>query len=298
MSGAPAGKNRDYIHSARGRKGQRRLAVLWRFKLTRRAFFSLFEPTRFNQTATASTQQSPISLLSSISSPRPMYVYSSPFPFSFSRPSSQSSKLISSSTILLLTQNHYQTTRNAAASYIQSHADDFLPFLPSVQGEDGAGADSDGLMTPTQLLEYTRLIRETGEWGGEPEILALSKAFDVPIHVVQQGPPAIVVHSPDPEARGTLSPEEAREIQAVRITYHTRMYGLGAHYNSRPSFSFLFFSSSPCPCNRLCRSIGRWRDYCSLCSDLGSLLTPVLSVSSSSSPTSFCRAETVRHARP
>jgi len=65
------------------------------------------------------------------------------------------------------------------------------------------------------------------------QILALSRAFNIPIHVIQVGPPTIVAHSPDPDAKGALKPKEAKEIRACKITFHTRMYGLGAHYNSR-----------------------------------------------------------------
>jgi OTU domain-containing protein 6 len=72
--------------------------------------------------------------------------------------------------IRLALQNDYQVTRNAAADYILSHADDFLPFLPSASGEDGDGAEDDGMMTPEGMAEYCRRIRESGEWGGEPEV--------------------------------------------------------------------------------------------------------------------------------
>lgn len=67
-------------------------------------------------------------------------------------------------------QNNYQVTRDAAADYILSHSDDFLPFLPSASGEDGDGAEDDGMMTPEGMAEYCRRIKESGEWGGEPEV--------------------------------------------------------------------------------------------------------------------------------
>ncbi|KAL7411866.1 hypothetical protein BDY24DRAFT_395129 [Mrakia frigida] len=132
----------------------------------------------------------------------------------------------------IIKENNYALARNAAADYILSHQDDFLPFLPSASGEDGDGAEEDGMMTPEGMAEYCRRIKESGEWGGEPEILALSRAFNIPIHVIQVGPPTIVAHSPDPDAKGALKPKEAKEIRACKITFHTRMYGLGAHYNS------------------------------------------------------------------
>lgn len=127
-------------------------------------------------------------------------------------------------------QANYTVTRVAAANYIYTHRDDFLPFLPSIVGEDGVGATDAGLMTPQQFEMYCTAIRDTGVWGGEPEILALSRAYNIPIHVIQSGTPPVVVHNPSgaPDQDGGFD----RSKRAVRISYHRRMYGLGEHYNS------------------------------------------------------------------
>lgn len=77
-------------------------------------------------------------------------------------------------------------------------------------------------MNPRQFEKYCVTIRDTGAWGGEPEILALSKAYNVPIHVVQGGTPPIVVHDPAGGQAG-----DVRDKHAARISYHRRMYGLG-----------------------------------------------------------------------
>ncbi|KAG8983223.1 hypothetical protein FRB94_007619 [Tulasnella sp. JGI-2019a] len=130
-------------------------------------------------------------------------------------------------------QTNYKTTRAAAANYMLDHPDDFLPFLPSMDGEDGAGATDDGLMTPKNFAQYCSTIRNTGVWGGEPEIMALSRAYNVPIHVAQWGQPPIVCHSPD-------GMEVDPHLPSVKVSYHRRMYGLGEHYNSlRPKRSVL-----------------------------------------------------------
>ena len=100
-----------------------------------------------------------------------------------------------------------------------SHPDDFLPFLPSEAGEDAAGATDPGLMSPAQFERYCATMRGTAVWGGEPEILALSRAFDIPIHVVQGGTPSVVVHEPSSGPGAAKSP--------VYISYHRRLYGLG-----------------------------------------------------------------------
>ncbi|KAH7916043.1 hypothetical protein BJ138DRAFT_766439 [Hygrophoropsis aurantiaca] len=131
--------------------------------------------------------------------------------------------------ILPPAQANYVTVRIAASTYIFTHPNDFLPFLPCPGGEDGAGAtDNTGLMTPRQFEQYCVTIRDTGAWGGEPEILALSKVYRVPIHVVQGGIPPVVVHDP----LSTSQTHIGRDRKAVRISFHRRMYGLGEHYNS------------------------------------------------------------------
>ncbi|KAH7889736.1 OTU-domain-containing protein [Phlebopus sp. FC_14] len=124
---------------------------------------------------------------------------------------------------------NYATVRVAASDYIYQHSDDFLPFLTSSSGEDGVGATGDtGLLSAEQFEQYCLNIGNTGAWGGEPEILALSRAYNVPIQVVQGGNPPVVVHSPDGNSSVVLD----RSAKVVRISFHRRMYGLGEHYNS------------------------------------------------------------------
>ncbi|KAJ3856292.1 hypothetical protein EV368DRAFT_71702 [Lentinula lateritia] len=138
-------------------------------------------------------------------------------------------------------QANYATARLAACNYMYSHPDDFIPFLPSTSGEDGPGALDAGIISPKGFEYYCQAIRDTSEWGGEPEILALSRAFNVPIHVIQSGKPPIVIHNPT----GTPNDGDVREKRAVRISYHRRMYGLGEHYNSlRPQSKLSNISNS------------------------------------------------------
>ncbi|KZT59786.1 cysteine proteinase [Calocera cornea HHB12733] len=121
-----------------------------------------------------------------------------------------------------------ETTRHAAAQYMRAHPDDFLPFLPSVEGEDGQGATDDGLMTAQQFERYCGNIDSTAQWGGQPELLALAKAYGVEIDVVQGGTPSVVKTRPsdDPHGHGH------GQWPVAHISYHRRMYGLGEHYNS------------------------------------------------------------------
>jgi len=118
----------------------------------------------------------------------------------------------------------YTNTRLVASNYIWSHPEDFLLFLPD------ESSSSSGLMSPRSFEQYCAAIRETSVWGGEPEILALSRAFNVPIHVVQGTSPPVIVHNPvGAPADGDITDKEKK---VVRISYHRKMYGLGEHYNS------------------------------------------------------------------
>ena len=75
-------------------------------------------------------------------------------------------------------------------------------------------------MSPEEFDQYCANVRDSAVWGGEPEILALSRAFNVPIHIIQGAKPHVVIHNPggDPPPQNT---------PIVRISYHRRMYGLG-----------------------------------------------------------------------
>jgi hypothetical protein len=76
-------------------------------------------------------------------------------------------------------------------------------------------------MSPREFQMYCASIRDTAAWGGEPEIMALSRAYNVPIHVIQAGKPPIVIHEPPPNM------SDGVENKIVFISYHRRMYGLG-----------------------------------------------------------------------
>ena len=97
----------------------------------------------------------------------------------------------------------YKTTRQVAAAYISEHPDDFAPFLEE------------------PLPEYVKTIRETGEWGGHLEILALAKAYGVDVHVLQ--------------ADGRVDKIECgleNTPHQLWLAYYRHSFGLGEHYNS------------------------------------------------------------------
>jgi len=94
-------------------------------------------------------------------------------------------------------------------------------------------------MSQREFQMYCASIRDTAAWGGEPEIMALSRSYNVPIHVVQAGKPPVVIHEPPPNTgNGT-------DGKIVFISYHRRMYGLG-EVSSHPGMHFCSTILTPC----------------------------------------------------
>ena len=98
----------------------------------------------------------------------------------------------------------YRTVRKTAARYIEGHPDEFAAFLDEPLGT------------------YVQKIRDTAEWGGQIELIALSKSYGVEICVLQDG-------RTDHFQPGTGSGKEAEKIW---LAYYRHGYGLGEHYNS------------------------------------------------------------------
>jgi OTU domain-containing protein 6 len=98
----------------------------------------------------------------------------------------------------------YKSVRHAAADWIEGHGDDFAGFM-----ED-------------PLPEHVRKIRETGEWGGHLELLALARTYSLRI---------CVLHSDGRVDK--IEPEgDAEGLQEVWLGYYKHSHGLGEHYNS------------------------------------------------------------------
>jgi OTU domain-containing protein 6 len=102
-----------------------------------------------------------------------------------------------------------------------AHPQDFAPFLPSIESDDGTGTGDSGVIGSQEHARYCATIRDISVCGSEPEILALSRVYAIPIHVVQGGQLTVVVHDPNSaQTTGNL-----KEQRAVWISYHRRMYG-------------------------------------------------------------------------
>ncbi|KAI6377878.1 hypothetical protein MCOR25_002394 [Pyricularia grisea] len=99
----------------------------------------------------------------------------------------------------------YRIVRRAASSYISNHADDFAPFLEE------------------PLDDYVRKMRDTAEWGGHMELLALASTYNVEIRVIADGRTAVV----QPK-----EPKEGETARQVWLAYYRHGFGLGEHYNS------------------------------------------------------------------
>ncbi|KAH9878062.1 hypothetical protein J1614_003279 [Plenodomus biglobosus] len=103
----------------------------------------------------------------------------------------------------------YKTVRHAAADFIQRHPEAFEGF------------------TEDPLPEHVRKVRETGEWGGHLELLALARSYGVRI---------CVLHSDGRVDR--IEPEEQdgekkkEEVEEIWLGYYKHSHGLGEHYNS------------------------------------------------------------------
>ncbi|KAK2730593.1 otu domain-containing protein 6b [Colletotrichum kahawae] len=95
----------------------------------------------------------------------------------------------------------YKVVRRRAAEWMEAHPDDFAPFL-----EEG-------------LEGYVRKIRDTTEWGGQLELVALAGVYGVEIRVVQDGRTERI-------GEGGAAGEE------IWLAYYRHGYGLGEHYNS------------------------------------------------------------------
>ncbi|KAF5680973.1 OTU domain-containing protein [Fusarium circinatum] len=97
----------------------------------------------------------------------------------------------------------YKTVRRVASTYMLEHGDDFAPFLEE------------------NLQDYARKMRDTAEWGGQLELMALARQYKAEIRVVQDG------------RLERIGEEEGAESgKTLWLAYYRHGYGLGEHYNS------------------------------------------------------------------
>jgi len=109
-------------------------------------------------------------------------------------------------------QRKYRHTRVACADYLTKHKPSFEPFLD--------GGDMDG---------HIAKVRDTAEWGGQMEVLALAKAYGVVANVVQAEGRVIRMGEEEEENGGGT---EKKKREEVWLAYYRHSFGLGEHYNS------------------------------------------------------------------
>ena len=103
----------------------------------------------------------------------------------------------------------YRVVRRVAAEYVKQNGDEFAGFLE----ED--------------LDDYVKKVRETSEWGGQVELLALAKAYAVDVGIVQVGGVHDILG-----VEGKEGSKEDGQRKKVWLAYYRHSYGLGEHYNS------------------------------------------------------------------
>ena len=101
-------------------------------------------------------------------------------------------------------EQRYKVVRKAAARYMEGHPDDFAAWLDE------------------PLDQHVSKIRDTAEWGGHLELLALAKTYNVEICLLQDG----AAQNIEPGLDGKSEP------QKIWLAYYRHGYGLGEHYNS------------------------------------------------------------------
>jgi len=103
-----------------------------------------------------------------------------------------------------LQKDDYKTVRNAAAMYISRNPDDFEPFLEE------------------PLHDYVSKIRDTAEWGGQLELLALARTYSITINVLQS----------EGRIEQISCNHSTKDDPQAWLAYYRHGFGLGEHYNS------------------------------------------------------------------
>lgn len=103
-----------------------------------------------------------------------------------------------------LQRDDYKTVRSAAASYMSKHPHDFEPFLDE------------------PLDAYVQKIRDTAEWGGQLELTALAKTYNITINVLQG----------DGRVEKIQGDHVNHGKHQAWLAYYRHGFGLGEHYNS------------------------------------------------------------------
>lgn len=99
----------------------------------------------------------------------------------------------------------YQNVRSVTANFIAKHPDDFSAFLEE------------------PLDAYVKKIKDTAEWGGQLELQAIARAYNINVHVLQA----------DGRVEDISSGRDIDDQPGdVWLAYYRHSFGLGEHYNA------------------------------------------------------------------
>ncbi|KIW28042.1 uncharacterized protein PV07_07730 [Cladophialophora immunda] len=101
----------------------------------------------------------------------------------------------------------YEKVRCAAAEFMARHPGDFEAFMEE------------------PLNAYVKKIRDTAEWGGELELQAIARSYNVEINVLQASGRVEKISS------GSDVPQEGSN-DTIWLAYYRHSFGLGEHYNA------------------------------------------------------------------
>ena len=114
-------------------------------------------------------------------------------------------------------QNHPEAGKNAsevrqiAARFLKAHFEDFGAFFCG---------ETDDMMTLDEFDAYCDKMGNSNEWGGEVEIVAISRALKCSFLIVSAEAPDVVIG------------DEVRKESSLILTYHKFLLASGEHYNS------------------------------------------------------------------
>eukprot|EP00040_Diaphanoeca_grandis_P011443 m.58669 g.58669 ORF g.58669 m.58669 type:complete len:292 (-) comp22595_c0_seq2:20-895(-) len=105
-----------------------------------------------------------------------------------------------------------EALRTLSCDFMRNHPDDFKPFLTTDKGD---------LLTNDEFDKYCNTMEKSAAWGGECELVALSKALHRAIKVFQASGSARV-----------FGDDGGDSTSALLLSYHLHEFSLGAHYNA------------------------------------------------------------------
>lgn len=104
---------------------------------------------------------------------------------------------------------------------MEKHKEDFLPFLEyNFEGDQGSEETQEN-----KFATYVENVKHSSEWGGQAELLAISKGLSLPIFVYHASMPKVTMGE-------EFFDSSTSDSSVLRISFHQHYLVLGEHYNS------------------------------------------------------------------